>query len=182
MNKDQYLKELKQLLAPLSKVERDEILYDYREHFDNGLRDGKTDLEVINELGSPEEVAENVLEELPNSKKSIHNTNTDLVRMVVLSIVLIFINIIFVLAPLIGIITAYFGLYSVVVTLIFSPMVLFFNAIVNGVGSILISFFLVGVGLSLGVLVLLGLLWLGKWLFRLIKMYINFNVRLVRGY
>ncbi|TFB18865.1 DUF1700 domain-containing protein [Filobacillus milosensis] len=182
MNKEQYLKELKQLLSPLTKEERDEILYDYREHFDNGMRDGKTELEIINELGLPNEVAENMLEELPDAEQQPKKSNTDYARMIVLAIVLIFVNCIFVLAPVVAIIGAYISLYSVVFTFIFSPFVFLYHSLVNDVGSVIASLFTLGMGISAGVLVFLALLWIGKWIYRIIRMYINFNIKLVRGY
>ncbi len=54
MNKKEFMQKLKQLLP--EKDKRD-ILLDYEEHFLSGLTDGKTEEEIVKELGSPEEVA-----------------------------------------------------------------------------------------------------------------------------
>jgi len=54
MNKKEFMKKLKQLLP--EKDKRD-ILLDYEEHFLSGLTDGKTEEEIVSELGTPEEVA-----------------------------------------------------------------------------------------------------------------------------
>lgn len=57
MNKQTYLAKLESLLSSLPGDERAEIMYDYDEHFMNGLADGKTEEEIIAALGSPERIA-----------------------------------------------------------------------------------------------------------------------------
>lgn len=41
MNKQNFLQELESLLQDIPKQEREEILYDYEEHFQIGLENGK---------------------------------------------------------------------------------------------------------------------------------------------
>ncbi|GEL77956.1 DUF1700 domain-containing protein [Tenuibacillus multivorans] len=182
MNKDQYLKELKQRLAPLSKQDRDEILFDYQEHFDVGLQDGKSEIDIINELGTPHEAADNIMAEMSVPKQEERKSSSDHVRMVFLAIILIMVNLIFVVGPAMAIIVAYLSLYSVVLTLIFSPMLIFYYTVIHGLGNAMASFFAMGIGISLGVLIGIGLFYVGKWIYQVILMYINFNVKLVRGY
>ena len=64
MNRVEFIRELREALTdrlPAEQVE--DILYDYAEHFDAGMRDGKTEDEVSQELGSPARVARELLSE-----------------------------------------------------------------------------------------------------------------------
>lgn len=57
MNREQFLKTLEASLAAFTEEERKDILYDYEEHIRIGLESGKTEDELIEELGSPEDIA-----------------------------------------------------------------------------------------------------------------------------
>lgn len=52
-----FLKKLAASLRHLSEDERNEIVQDYREHFEIGLASGKTEQEVAASLGEPEQLA-----------------------------------------------------------------------------------------------------------------------------
>ncbi len=54
---NEYLKALSRLLGRLDQSERDDILSDYREHFEVGLSLGKTEEMIAKELGEPESIA-----------------------------------------------------------------------------------------------------------------------------
>lgn len=58
MNKQEFLKELKQNLRGFSQEEIDDILYDYEEHFSIGLSSGKTEEEIAEDLGNPKDIAQ----------------------------------------------------------------------------------------------------------------------------
>ncbi|GEM_PF-1241610 len=59
MNRKVYLEQLKFALQGMPNDELQDILYDYEEHFDIGLSKGKSEEEISNELGDPQEVANN---------------------------------------------------------------------------------------------------------------------------
>lgn len=64
MNKVEYLEILKDyLLKTYSKEESLEILRDYEEYFINGKLDGKSESEIIFELGSPKKIVEEIISE-----------------------------------------------------------------------------------------------------------------------
>jgi len=54
MNKNQFLRKLDVLIKDLPKEERQDILFDYEEHFRIGLEEGKTEEEIAKALGEPE--------------------------------------------------------------------------------------------------------------------------------
>ncbi|KGL39128.1 hypothetical protein BMT55_01140 [Listeria newyorkensis] len=61
MDKTQFLDELALKLAGLDSEERQEILADYMEHFAAGETSGKTEQEIVFDLGSPDEIARDIL-------------------------------------------------------------------------------------------------------------------------
>lgn len=61
MNKHDYIKELTQQLKKLPAQEIEEILADYREHFEIGQRAGKTEEDIARSLGHPRTVAQGYL-------------------------------------------------------------------------------------------------------------------------
>lgn len=58
MKRAEFLRELEENLKDcIPKEHVEDILYDYAEHFDAGMRDGKSEEEISQELGSPEKIA-----------------------------------------------------------------------------------------------------------------------------
>lgn len=54
---NEYLNKLEKALRRLSEIDKQEILADYREHFEIGYEAGKTDEQIIESLGDPSELA-----------------------------------------------------------------------------------------------------------------------------
>lgn len=63
MTKDEFLTRMERSLTVLAPHERIDILSDYVEHFREGEENGKTDEEIAEALGNPEELAKTFLEE-----------------------------------------------------------------------------------------------------------------------
>lgn len=61
MSKEQFLKELSSHLRKLPDEERKDILFDYEEHFQFGIEEGKNESDIIKGLGSPKVIAKNYL-------------------------------------------------------------------------------------------------------------------------
>lgn len=53
MNKNQFLQIIKDGLNDFPKQELDDIIYDYQEHFYSAMEAGKSEEEIVNELGDP---------------------------------------------------------------------------------------------------------------------------------
>lgn len=60
MTKNQYLKELAKHLLGIPDEEIKDILYDFREYFNAGIQDGRTEEELISSLGDPKMLAQQV--------------------------------------------------------------------------------------------------------------------------
>ncbi len=75
MNRLDYLAKLeKKLKTQLSKKEVNDIIRDYAEYFEEGKRQGKSDEEIAVALGSPEQVAEQILSESNMSSEEFADT------------------------------------------------------------------------------------------------------------
>jgi uncharacterized membrane protein len=63
MNRQQFMQAMEMYLHPMDQMERAELLTDYDQHFTMGLREGKSEEEIVQELGRPEEIAREALGE-----------------------------------------------------------------------------------------------------------------------
>lgn len=61
VKKSEFLYSLKNILSELPEQELKDIMYDYEEHFIIGLENGKSEEEMCEELGDPNEIAKNYL-------------------------------------------------------------------------------------------------------------------------
>ena len=73
MTEQQFLNELEMALTRLPSDERNDILQDIKEYFTNGREDGKSDGEIANSLGSPREIADELLTNYVPDKTEVDN-------------------------------------------------------------------------------------------------------------
>uniref|UniRef100_UPI00359CB673 DUF1700 domain-containing protein n=1 Tax=Paraclostridium bifermentans TaxID=1490 RepID=UPI00359CB673 len=74
MNKREFLEILKDYLANhFSEDEVNDILRDYEEYFIDGEIEGKSDIEIIQSLGSPKSIVRDLVDEMKESK--VNNSN-----------------------------------------------------------------------------------------------------------
>lgn len=62
MNKEQYLQQLKEFLHPYSSQIQQDILQSFQEHFAQGASEGKSDEQIIEQLGPIQQVIEEIKE------------------------------------------------------------------------------------------------------------------------
>ncbi|MEI5908477.1 DUF1700 domain-containing protein [Bacillus spongiae] len=177
MTKQEFLTKLKLLLERVPEEVRKEMLYDYVEHFDVGLENGKIENELIAELGDPEQIARDLLAdyriEVAENDKSVFNIMHAIIATTSLSLI----NIVFLLGPVIGLIGVYLSICTLAITLILSPLLLFFDPLQN----LSVSFFLAMTLCSLGLIIGLGVVRAGKFLYNIILRYIKFNIYIIKG-
>lgn len=61
MNRQQFMQAMEIHLRPMDPLERAELLADYEQHFEMGLREGRPEEEIARELGHPIEIAKEAL-------------------------------------------------------------------------------------------------------------------------
>ena len=189
MNKNEFFYTLDKSLSNFSKEERSEIIYDYEEHFRIGEENGKTENELILELGEPKAIAKQYKAtqtiELAQSEPSTRN----IFSAVLAGISLGFFNLVIVLGPFMGIIGVVIGLFAaaigigvagigILVAAIAAP---FLPELIN-IPINIPSFALIlgGVGtLALGVLFFIGVCYLGKYLYIGTISYLKWNIKII---
>ena len=118
MNKEQFLDELEKLLQDIDSIERDEALNYYRDYFEDA--GSEHEQEVIDELGTPEKVAQTIKEGLDineqENEEVIHHyneRNTRILRGII--VVLLVLLILPTIGGVGGLVVAAFGLFLSIV-------------------------------------------------------------------
>jgi len=195
MNKQEFLHILELSLKSLSEQDKKEILYDYEEHFRIGEESGKSDEELILELGDPNNIANQykTSKELDN-KLATNDENQDK-RPIIIPIIaicgLLLFNLIFILGPFIGIAASIIGLFlgaigiilggiGIILGTLLMPLFPQYINIPTGISGFAIVFFGIGT-VSLGLLFLLGMYYVGKYFCLGTGKYINWNLKIIKG-
>ncbi|USB32949.1 DUF1700 domain-containing protein [Paenibacillus sp. YPG26] len=197
MTKHEFLTQLSVQLSQLPPEERLELLEDYEAHFAFGKQNGKSEEEIVSELGDPHELAKEALGERfisqepvywyhdPNKKQSQQHTAAPAQRpgrgitaQVFVLIGMFFMNI--VLAPLM------IAFWAVVISImaaalagILSPALLVMDMIFYTVSPAkwFASIFMVGLGILLGI----GSKGLLKGVLFTTRKYLSWNYHLAKG-
>lgn len=198
MNKEEFLQTLQLTLTDFTTEERADILYDYEEHFRIGYENGKTDSELIAELGEPEDIAKQYKSASEKENHTNHNIeykaeklNVENVSISVIAAVsLLLFNLIFTLGIFLGLAGGLIGLFAGAigaflggVALTFSPIIVPLTNAYSGLPS---NFpfelsLLFGIGtIALGSLFFIGDCYLAKYFIKGTLGYIKWNVKIIR--
>lgn len=187
MSKKEFLNTLYNNLN-LKKEEKEEIMYDYEEHFDIGIKKGKSEDEIVKELGDPKKVAKqyNVSELLEKAKKEPNVSNV--FSAVVAALALGFFNLVFVLGISIGIAAALFSLIVAAGAVTISGVGFIVSPIIKYVSYVsipnlpYIDCLLLGlICISGGILAFKGSIFLNKKFYILMYKYIKKNIEIIKG-
>lgn len=181
MNKNQFLSKLEKYLQRISLDERQDIIQDFEEHFAIGINEGKTEEEISKALGSPQQIAKELLATYHIEKVESSVTTGNVFRAFWAVIGLGFFNLVIVLGPFLALIGIILAGWIVSVVFTAAPLIVILNTIVHP--SIFESFelffsmILTGLGLFIGI----GMYFLTKFLVSGFIKYLKFNVNLVKG-
>lgn len=74
MTQKDYLKQLEEALDALNPQDKDELMADFKEHFDIGLSEGKSEKEIIDSLGPVDDLVQSLdLKRLETQKQETHD-------------------------------------------------------------------------------------------------------------
>ncbi|MGY4688198.1 DUF1700 domain-containing protein [Salibacterium sp. K-3] len=181
MNKEQFLRKLDAALDKLSYDEREDILQDFREHFDIGIGEGKTEEEISKSLGSPNQIAKELLASYYLEKVKDTSTTGNILRAVWAVIGLGFFNLVIVLGPFIGIVSVILAGWVSGAAFILSPLLVLVNPAINpGTFEVFDLFFSITLT-GLGLLIAIGMMYVTRFVMVGFVRYLNFNVNLVKG-
>jgi uncharacterized membrane protein len=187
MNKAEFLKAMAQHLSRLPEKDRKEVLYDYEEHFQNGLADGKAETEIIRALGDPQMIAKQYIANETIRKAETHNSFMNIANAVLATIGLGFFNLIVVLGPFLAVLailaTFYFCAVLMVAVSITTGLAALFHPVFPEYVQIdlhPVPAFFAAVGfVSLGVLWSIGNWKLTQLLYQGLLSYLKWNVDVV---
>lgn len=181
MTKKQFLDELKWQLKKLPRQELGDILRDYDEYFQNAQSDGKQEHEIVQSLGSPKQLAKELLAThyIDEVQKSASVLN--IARAVWAAVGLGFLNIIFILGPFIAIVVTLASFWLTAFIFVLTPLVVVINTVVH-IDSFTWFDLFVAISFSgVGILLLTGLYYITALLKKWTIHYLKFNVAIVKG-
>jgi len=182
MSKQDFLDKLEKSLKNIPVQERKDILYDYEEHFVNGAVSGKSEPEIAAALGNPEAIAKEILADYHVTQAVENISINNIARAVLATVSLGFLNLVFVMGPLIGVVGVLFAFYVVAIVLIFVPLLIPLKAgFPSGLGAVLSWLFTSMMTAGGGVLLGLGMILVTRWAGRVFLKYLQFNLQIIRG-
>lgn len=188
MSRNEFLNILEYSLGNMSQTDKYDILYDYREHFNAGLSEGKTEEEICAALGNPRAIAKQYRVGYLVNQADRNRTAGNIVRAVFAALSLGFFNLIFIIPIFAGLISVLAALYAASVGIGLSGVALFLATLVRPVfpgwfalpdmnEGILIftSFGLAG----LGTLFTIGNIYITRFFYVITMKYIKANMRII---
>lgn len=181
MTKEQFLTEFSRHLRPLTALEKSDIMQDYEDHFDFGMEEGKTEDEIAASLGSPKQLAREILAEYHIDKMEASKSTGSIFRAVWSVIGLGFVNLVLVLGPFIALIGLLFGGWAIGVSFTLSPLLVFINAIFNPGTFEWLDLFMSLALCGLGFFISIGMYYVTLNFKNLTLRYLKYNVSVVKG-
>jgi uncharacterized membrane protein len=172
----------------MSNEEKNDILYDYEEHFRIALENGKTEEEAAGNLGNPDAIGKNYRANAAVNKAESDKSVKHITGAVFAVLGLGFINLVFILGPFLGIVGALVGLFAASVGVIAAGIVgiiaSIFAPVLPGIVSISVNqgaaiFAMVGLE-CLGLLMLIGCSYMVKLLYSATIKYLKFNLSIIQ--
>jgi len=181
MNKEQFLRKVEAGIKRLSEEEREDIIRDFEEHFQIGTQEGKSEEEISKSLGSPQQIAKELLASYHLERVEESKSAGNILRAVWAVIGLSFFNLVIVLGPFIALVGILLGGWVAGLSFIVSPILVLIEAIFSPETFEVFEFFF-SVGLAgLGLFIVMGMLIASRTLVNLFVRYLKYNVNLVKG-
>lgn len=200
MDKSTFMKRLDERLKFLADAERKDILYDYEEHISAAVENGESEASVIDKLGSPEIIARQYNMSRVIKQAETNKTSGNILRAVIATLGLGFLNLVFVVGPFFGLLGVLIGIYAVafgfalsgvaiagvgLFGLLGGDMSLFihlgesfsYNADVFSLGMLGLGVFFGASGGLIGIFSA----WLTKWFYKGTIQYLKFNMKVIKG-
>jgi uncharacterized membrane protein len=193
MTKREYIDILNKSLGHMPAADRDEILYDYQEHFRNGLAEGKSEADIAASLGDPRSVARQFTADFHVRQAEADTSISNTFKAVLATLGLGFFNLVFVLGPFLALLGVLFALFVAAAAIIISGVAVFAATIFGSLLPVAIdstflmlatpaAMFFVSIGLiCLGLLFFIGDIYLAKFLFIGTVQYLKFNLKIIKG-
>lgn len=194
MNRDNFLESLEKSLNNIPPEEREDIIYDYEEHFRMGMEQGKSEEEIARSLGNPKNIARHYtagyIVKQAEESKSTRNITKAILAIIGLS----FFNIVVVLGPFLGLLGVLLGFFSTAVAITLSGLAVLFAFIaypffpaaftaitISGPANIAAGIFLsIGI-IALGFLLLIAVYYLARFFYTATIAYLKLNLKVINN-
>lgn len=181
MTKEQFMKVLSKHSIKLPDKEREEVIRDFEEHFSIGYEEGKTDEEIIDSLGSPQQIAKELVATHHLDKMESDVSAGNIIRAVWAVIGLSFFNLVIVLGPFIAVVAIIFSGWITSIAFAVSPILYILNLIFYPSQFIMFdlffSIFLCGIGIFIGII----MYYVTNWMIKMTTRYLQYNINLAKG-
>ncbi|MDX8046393.1 DUF1700 domain-containing protein [Gracilibacillus sp. S3-1-1] len=181
MDKHSFLSWLRDKVQRIPEEAQQAILQDFEARFDLGLKEGKTEKEVVDSFGPLQQLEEDVLADYYASQPTLTAAEDDSSDRIWAIIGLTCFNVIIVLGPLMGLVGLFVAGWTVGGAFILSPVLCIVEVMMDSRSYASFDLF-VSIALSgLGLFILVGMLKATRFFTKVIIAYINYNIRVIRG-
>lgn len=179
MNKKQFIAILRGELAVMHETERNELIEDYETHFAFGLQSGKTEEEIVRELGDPFEISKSALEDRGFSRQVNISKGTEIPRTIFSVTALVFLNLAIMIPVGAAVWSVWVAISAVSAALLLSPLAALVDAFEYSFqgAKLFASVACFGAGIFAGI----GTYYLFLTLRRISAAYIKWNFRIMKG-
>jgi|SRR5690625_1005052 len=181
MTKEQFMSILNKHSTRLPEKEREEVMRDFEEHFAIGYEEGKTDEEIIEGLGSPQQIAKELVATHHLGQMESKSSAGNIIRAVWAVIGLSFFNLVIVLGPFIGVVGIVFAGWVTSVAFVASPLLYTISFLFQSGNyfsfDLFFSITICGIGILIGIV----MFYVTKWMINLTTRYLKFNINLAKG-
>lgn len=181
MNKEQFLSRLSSSLKRLSPAEQQDILRDFEEHFAIGAEEGKTEEDVADSLGSPNQIAKELLASYHLEKVESTASTGNIFRAVWAVAGLGFFNLVIVLGPFLALVGVVVAGWVAAIAFITSPLLVLLNIVIYPATFELFNLFFSILLAGLGFFIAIGMFYATRALTKGFLRYLQYNVKLVKG-
>lgn len=101
MNKKDFMNKLSAYLGGISVEDREDVISDFEEHFNEGLAEGRTEEDIADSLGDPKALANQLRASILVSEAEKTTSAVNITRAVFASLGIGFFNLVFILGPFI---------------------------------------------------------------------------------
>lgn len=182
MTKREFLNRLFQQLQGLDPNEIDSIMYDYEEHFEMAAHDGKSEAQIVSELGHPDKIAKELKTTTIVSKAEAKPNTQNIMQAVLATIGLSVLNLFFMIPVFFTYLGVLISASIGCVSFLLSPVFLGLDYFINGPDAVIpfeifMTIALFGIGL-IGIPVMQFII---RWSNYLLMTYVRWNINTVRG-
>lgn len=203
MTKQEFLATLVSALEHIPESERSDIVRDYEEYFIDAQSAGRSDAEVIAQLGQPSQIAKQLIADYHLSHAQSNLTFATFLKATLAVVSLTFFNLVFILGPMMGVVGVLFGLWVASISFILTPLIYLISLAFNlpsfdtesitgvlqqsdlpqHIQQALVTFggFITITASGVGLLGCVVLYYISRWFIRMFIRYMQANVSILRG-